>query len=204
MKDRMEGDRVARPLRRKLLLTLAVLGVVAGLMTVGVFAAFTATTTNTNNNISSGTVNIDQHTGATTLYSRTGQKPGDTYSACVRVTYTGSLTAAVRMHVSSGITNGTLYNLTVERGSGITAPAADMNCTGFTASSTAYNGDLGSFPTSYAAPGVDGQAAAAAWSTNTTVDYRFTITQNDDTTANAHENVTSSGAHTFTWEARNN
>lgn len=204
MKDRMEGDRVAQPLRRKLLLTLAVLGVVAGLMTVGVFAAFTATTTNTNNKIDSGTVKIDQHTGATTLYSRTGQKPGDTYSACVRVTYSGSLAASVRLYVSSGITNGTLYNLKVERGSGITTPAADMNCTGFAASSVAYDGQLGSFPTSYLAPGTDGKAAAAAWATNDAVDYRFTITQNDDTTANAHTSVTGSGLHTFTWEARNN
>lgn len=204
MKDRMEGGPVAHPLRRKLLLTLAVLGTVGGLMSVGVFAAFTATTTNTDNKIDSGTVKVDQHTGATTLYSRTDQKPGDSYSACVRVTYSGSLAAAVRIYVSTGITNGTLYNLKVERGSGITVPGSDMNCTGFTVSSTAYDGQLGSFPTSYAAPGVDGKASAAAWATNDAVDYRFTITQNDDTTANAHTSVTSSGAHTFTWEARNN
>ena len=90
----------------------------------------------------------------------------------MRVSYTGSLAASVKLYVSAGITNGTSFNLRVERGSGITAPAANMNCTGFTATSTAYDGALGSFGTTYAA-GVDGKAAAAAWAPTDTVDYRF-------------------------------
>src|SRR5436189_260190 len=52
--------------------------------------------------------------------------------------------------------------------------------------------------------GLDGKPTAGVWNTNDSVDYRFTITQNDDTTANAHTSVATSGAHTFTWEARNN
>ncbi len=192
-----------RSRRRKVLLTLGVVGIVAGLSAFGVFAAFTATTANTGNKIDSGTVKIDQHSGATTLYNVTNQKPGDSKAACVRVTYSGSLGAAVKLYVSSGITNGTDYNLKVERGSGITTPGADMNCTGFTASSEAYNGALGSFGTTYAT-GTDGKALGAAWAQNDAVDYRFTITQNDDTTANNHTTVKSSGSHTFTWEARNN
>jgi hypothetical protein len=189
--------------RRKMLLTLAVVGVIAGFLVFGTFAAFTATTTNTGNQIDSGTVKIDQHTGATTLYNVTNQKPGDSKVSCVRVTYSGSLAASVKLYVSSGITNGTLYNLKVERGSGLTAPAADMNCTGFSATSTPFNTTLGTFPTTYAA-GIDGKAGGAAWNASDAVDYRFTITQNDDTTANAHTSVTSSGGHTFTWEAQNN
>jgi hypothetical protein len=35
-------------------------------------------------------------------------------------------------------------------------------------------------------------------------EHRFTVTQNDDATANAHTAITSSGSHDFTWEARNN
>ena len=192
-----------RSRRRKVLLTLGVVAIVAGLSVFGVFAAFTATTANTGNQITSGTVKIDQHSGATTLYSLTNQKPGDATSACVRVNYTGSLAAAVKLYVSSGITNGSDYNLKVERGSGLTGPAADMNCSGFTASSTAYDGALGSFGTTYAG-GYDGKAGGAAWAANDAVDYKFTITQNDDTTANAHTTAKSSGSHTFTWEARNN
>src|SRR3954464_3904229 len=191
--------------KRKILLTIAVVVVLVGMVAVGSFAAFTATTTNTGNNISSGTVAISQHGTATTLYNVTGQKPGQSTARCVRVTYTGSLPLSVKLYISSGaVGNGSLYNIEVERGSGLTAPAADMNCTGFIQSSIASGpATLGTFPTTYAT-GVDGKATGTAWNTSDFVDYRFTITQNDDTTANAHTSVTSSGSHTFTWEARNN
>jgi len=36
-----------------------------------------------------------------------------------------------------------------------------------------------------------------------TVAYRFTVTQNDDPTPDAHTSVQSSGSRDFTWEARN-
>jgi predicted ribosomally synthesized peptide with SipW-like signal peptide len=190
--------------KRKVLLTIAVVCVLVGLIALGSFAAFTATTTNTGNNISSGTVNISQHAGATTLYNVTNQKPGQSTQKCVRVQYTGSLQATVELYLGGTVTNGTLYNIQVERGSGITAPAADMNCTGFTPTTTAFAAAaLSTFPTTYAG-GVDGKPSAGVWNQNDTVDYRFTITQNDDTTANAHTTVTSSGTHSFTWEARNN
>ena len=189
--------------RRKLLITIGV-GALMGLGVFGTFAAFTATSVNSGNQIDSGTVKIDDDSGAVTeLYDRTNQKPGDSYSACLRIKYNGSLGAAVKLYVSSGVTNGSDYNLQVERGSGLTTIDGTRSCAGFTAASVAYNGDLGSLGTAYAT-GVDGKAAGAAWAQNDTVDYRLTITQNDDTTANAHTAVQSSGAHSFTWEARNN
>ena len=188
---------------RKVLRTAVVLGLLSTVAGLGVFAAFTATTANSGNTISSGTVEISQHAGAVTLYNVTNQKPGDATAKCVRISYTGSLAASVKLYVSSGITNGTFFNLKVERGSGMTTLDGTMSCAGFTSSSTPYDGALGSFGTTYAG-GVDGKAAAAAWAQNDTVDYRFTITQNDDATANAHTTASSSGAHTFTWEARNN
>jgi hypothetical protein len=191
--------------KRKILLTVAVLVVLVGLIAIGSFAAFNATTTNTGNNISAGSVAISQHGTATTLYNVSGQKPGQSTARCVRVTYSGSLLSSVKLYISSGaVSNGSLYNLQVERGSGLTAPAADMNCTGFTQSSVGFGpATLGSFPTTYAT-GVDGKASGTAWNTSDVVDYRFTITQNDDAAANAHTSVTSSGSHSFTWEAHNN
>jgi len=187
---------------RKLLLTALVVGSLSALIGLGTYSAFTATTTNSGNNISSGTVKIDQHTGATTLYNVTNQKPGDSTTKCLRVNYSGSITAsAVKLYVSSGITNGTQYNLEIQRGSGLTTLDNTMSCAGFNQTSVAYNGDLGSFGANYGA-GVDGKASAATWATNDTVDYRFIISQNDDTTPNAHTSALSSGSHTFTWEAR--
>ena len=187
-------------LRRTLLTLLAVggLGAVTGL---GTFSAFSATTTNTGNTVSSGTVKIDQHTGATTLYSATNKGPGQTVQGCVRVTYSGSLTAsAVKLYASSGITNGANYNLLIERGSGLTTLDGTMSCAGFSSSSTAFNNTLNNLPTTYAA-GIDGKSAAATWATSDAVDYRFTISVVDDPTVNAHVTANSSGNHTFTWEA---
>ncbi len=187
---------------RKTLLTLLAVGGLGAAAGLGTFSAFSATTTNSGNNISSGTVKIDQHTGATTLYSATNKGPGQTVQGCVRVTYSGSLTAsAVKLYVSSGITNGANYNLKVERGSGLTTLDNTMSCAGFTASSTAFDNTLDQVPTGYAG-GIDGKASAATWAQNDNIDYRFTISVIDDPTPNAHTTPNASGSHTFTWEAR--
>jgi hypothetical protein len=190
-------------LRKKLLLTLLLLGIVGSVAGFGTWSAFTATTTNSGNSYASGTVVISQHAGATTLYNASNKGPtsGSTV-ACVRVTYTGTLPASVELY-DSGVSNGSTFHLKVERGSGLSSPDNTMNCTGFSASSTAYDSDLGSFPTTYAG-GVDGKSGGAAWAQNDAVDYRFTISVNDDTTPNAHTSALSTGTHSFTWEARNN
>lgn len=187
---------------RKFLLSLLVLGAIGTVTGLGVYSAFTATTSNAGNSYAAGTVVISQHAGATTLYTGTNKKPLDNVVACVRVSYTGSLDAAVKLYASSGITNGTVFNLKVERGSGLSSLDNTMNCTGFTSSSTAYDGAIGSFASTYAG-GYDGKAGGGAWLTNDSVDYRFTISVNDDTTPNAHSSATSTGSHSFTWEARN-
>ena len=136
---------------RKFLLTALVVGGLSALVGLGTYSAFTATTTNSGNNISSGTVKIDQHTGAVTLYNVTNQKPGDSIARCLRINYSGSLTAtAVKLYASSGITNGSQYNLQIERGSGLSTLDGTMSCAGFSSSSTAYNGNLDSLGTSYA------------------------------------------------------
>jgi len=188
---------------RKLLLSLLVVGVIGAVAGWGAYSAFTATTTNSGNTITAGTVAIAQHPGATTLYSSSGAAPGTSIVKCVRVTYTGSLASSVKLYASAGITNGTAFNLQVERGSGLSSPDNTMNCTGFSASSTAFNGTLDTLNTTYGG-GVDGKAGGAAWAQNDSVDYRFTVTVVDDTTPNAHTSALSSGAHSFTWEARNN
>jgi predicted ribosomally synthesized peptide with SipW-like signal peptide len=118
-------------LRRKLLLTLLLVGCVGSVAGFGTWSAFTATTTNTGNSYASGTVVISQHAGATTLYNASNKGPtsGSTV-ACVRVTYTGSLPASVELY-DSGVSNGSTFNLEVERGHGLSSPDNTMNCTGF-------------------------------------------------------------------------
>ena len=184
---------------RKILLTAPVLGVAGALAGFGAYSAFTATTANTGNSFASGTVAVSQHAGSTTLYSGSNKAPSDSTVSCVRVTYTGSLSSAVKLYVSS-VTNGNKFTLKIERGSGLSSPDNTMNCTGFTASSTAFNTTLDQLGTTYGT-GLDGKASGGTWAQNDSVDYRFTITVNDDSTANAHTSTVSTGSHTFTWEA---
>jgi hypothetical protein len=109
----------------------------------------------------------------------------------------------VKLYTSAGITNGSKYNLKIERGSGLPASITDRSCSGFSASSVAYDGSLGGLGTTYGG-GVDGKASAAAWNLNDTQDYRFTITVIDDGVVNGHTTSNATGAHSFTWEAQNN
>jgi predicted ribosomally synthesized peptide with SipW-like signal peptide len=191
---------MSRP--RKLALSALILGVMGVVGGLGTWSAFTATTTNTGNSYNAGSVKVDQHNGATTLYTGSNKKPGDSTVACVRVTYSGSLGAAVKLYSSPPATNGTLFHLKVERGSGMTTLDNSMSCAGFSASSTAFDANMDTLPSTYAA-GIDGKAAGAAWVQNDAVDYRFTITVNDDTTPNAHTTALGTGSQSFTWEARN-
>jgi predicted ribosomally synthesized peptide with SipW-like signal peptide len=190
-------------IRRKIFASLAVVALM-GVAAFGTFAAFTATSVNSGNQIETGTVEINDDSGATTqLYDVSNQKPGDATAACLRIKYDGSLDASVKMFLSGAVSNGDMYTLKVERGSGLTTIDGTRSCAGFVAANTAFDGDLEDFATSYAS-GVDGKNAGAAWSEGNSVDYRVTITQKDDSTPNAHTAVESSGAHSFTWEARNN
>jgi hypothetical protein len=193
--------------KRRIFITVAVLALMAGVAVFTTSAAFTATSSNTGNQIEAGTVAIgDSDAGTGELYDALAQRPGagnGPAAACIRVTYSGSLASAVKLY-RSAVTNGDKFRLTVERGgTSLTAPAADMNCTGFVAASTAFDNTLDLFPTTYAA-GVDGKAAGAAWTSGQSVDYRFTVYPVDDSTPNAHTTAVDTGAHSFTWEAQNN
>ncbi len=190
--------------KRKLLLSLLVVGAVGSVAGLGAYSAFTATTTNSGNTITAGTVQIGQHAGAVELYSSSGAGPGSGPAArCVRVQYTGSLPASVRLYRSGGITNGDKFNLVVERGSGLTTLNNTMSCAGFNPASIVFNGTLDTFASTYMS-GYDGKPGGAAWNQNDAGDYRFTITVVDDTTPNAHTVAHSTGSHSFVWEARNN
>jgi hypothetical protein len=194
---------IVKTRKRKLLLSLLVIGIVGSVATLGTYSAFTATTSNAGNSFASGTVAIgDNDGGSTALYVESNKKPGDFVEKCIRVTYTGSLTSTVKLYSTSTVTNGSLYNLKIERGSGLSGsfPA----CTGFVAAATLFDNSLGTFMSTHSsyAAGID--ARGAAWAQNDAVDYKLTVTQNDDTVANAHTSVTASGSHDFTFEARNN
>jgi hypothetical protein len=190
----------------KVLLTVLCVGALGSLAAMGVFGAFSSTTTNAGNQITAGTVALGDNDAGAAMYNVTAAKPGDSVSKCIKVTYTGSLDADVHIYTTSTIGSlGQYVDLTITPGTQ-TSPSFP-SCTGFTADSggALYSGTLANFATtkgSYANGIADYPGTLATkWVTNDSVVYQFTATL-QSSAPDAAQGLTT-GAHTFTWEARN-
>jgi hypothetical protein len=185
---------------RKILRTLAVVGVLAALAGVGAFSVFSDFTDNDNNEVSAGTVDISDNDAGSALYSVTNAKPGQASPAkCIRVDYTGSLPADVKLYTPSTIgALGPYVNLKVEAG---TQTTFNSNCTGFTAQQTLFDAALSTFPTSYAGGVADNPGSETSWDNGESVVYRVTASLSSST-PNAQQGATT-GLHTLRWEAQN-
>ena len=191
---------------QKLLLSFLLVGVLGGLAGLGVFAAFSSTTSNDNNSFSAGSVTISDNDANSALYSVTNKKPGDSVSGCIKVTYTGSLAADVHIYTTS--TMGALaqyIDLTITPGT--QAVSSFPSCTGFVpdVGGAIYTGTLQNFANtknSYANGVVDYPGTLqTAWNANDSVVYQFTATLQSSAPDTAQGATT--GSHSFTWEARN-
>ena len=184
---------------KKILRSLVVVGVVGAVATAGAFSAFSGQTDNPNNQITAGTVDVQDNDSNGALYSIGNAKPLDPKESCIEVKYTGSLPADIKLYRTPGAL-GTLApyaNLKVEYGTQATPTVP--SCTGFTPAGTLYNADLSGFATDYtggyaATPGVDGD-----WDNDETLVYRVTVSIDDDPNAEG----LNTGTHTLRWEARN-
>ena len=191
---------------QKLLLSFLLIGVLGGLAGLGVFAAFSSTTSNANNSFSAGTVAIADNDANGALYRVTNGKPGSSTTGCIKVTYSGNLAADVHIYTPS--TMGALaqyIDLTITPGT--QATSTFPSCTGFVADAggAIYTGTLQNFANTrntYANGLVDYPGTVAtAWNQNDAVVYQFTATLQSTAPDTAQGATT--GAHTFTWEARN-
>lgn len=190
----------------KVLMSVLCVGALGGLATMGVFGAFTSTTTNAGNQITAGTVALADNDAGAALYSVSAATPGDSVSKCIKVTYTGSVNADVHIYTGSSIGSlGQYVDLTITPGT--QSSPSFPNCTGFVADSggAIYNGTLanfGSTKNSYANGIVDNPGTSATkWVANDSVVYQITATLQGSAPDLAQGLTT--GAHTFTWEARN-
>jgi len=202
------AKRTRRPASRarKLLLTALVIGVVGAGMSVGTYAVFSATTDNTGNSFAAGTVAISDNDAGAAMLSLANAKPTDSDSACIRISYTGTLNSTVRLYGTVSGSLASYLTLTVTRGTD-SAPSFD-SCANFTADATnylgagagvIYQGSLASYPATYAAGIVDPiPGSPETWVTNEAHSYRYTISLDDN---NAAQGLT--GSASFTWEARN-
>lgn len=191
--------------RSKLLRTLVVLGVIACIAGAGVFSAFSSQTDNPGNSVTAGTVVLADNDAGGAAYTLNNAKPGDSQTSCIKVTYTGSLDASVRLYTPSTIgALGTSVNLKVEPGS--QASPSFPSCTGFTpdAGGALFEGTLASFASEHSgfANGIsDNPGSTTRWTTNDSVVYRVTATLSPSAPDSAQGQST--GSHILRWEAQN-
>jgi hypothetical protein len=192
--------------RTKILRTLVVLGVIACIAGAGVFSAFSSQTDNPGNVITAGSVKLADNDAGAALYALTAAKPGDSQTSCIKVTYTGSLDANVRIYTPSTIGElGPNVNLKIEPGTQTTP--SFPSCTGFTPDSggALFEGTLASFGSernSYANGIADNPGTVATkWVTNDSVVYRVTATLSASAPDTAQGKTT--GSHIIRWEAQN-
>lgn len=184
-------------------------------------AAFTATTDNSGNSWQTGSVVLTDSGGASALFTSTldsGLKPGSTRSGCIRVDYTGSLPANIKLYVttptSGAVTLDPYLVMSIEQGQNVTATttvAPDCS-TGFTSTSTptfVYNTKVASDPTSDQTDTMTAlKTAAHDYSTGLTVgtavaqgtSFTFKITYSVVDNNSAQNTQSTAG---FFWEAQN-
>lgn len=178
----------------------------AGLVWHASYSAFSATTNNSGNNWTGGTVRLSDDATGAALFTATGLTPGSTGSRCFAVTSTGTLPSLIKLYGTGYSTTRALasaLNLTVTQGSG----GSYGSCTGFTpltSGATVFTGSLASFGmahTTYATGVV--ASGAGAWSTSGTPasrTYRFTYTMNPTAPVST---MGGTAAVDFTWESQN-
>ena len=183
-------------------------------------AAFSANTGNAGNSWQTGNVVLADSASGSALFTSAsdgGLKPGSTRSRCIRLDYTGSLPADIRMYVGTPTSGATTLDpylvMSVERGADVTSTttvAADCT-TGFTpaTSPALYNTQQASAPTADTTKTLahlktthpdyqNGVVVSANTAPNTYLTLRITYAVKDD---NGAQNTQSSAS--FTWEARN-
>jgi hypothetical protein len=182
-------------------MTVVVLFGASSVLEGGTEAALSGTTENAANTFSAGTVSLTDNDAGSALLTLANARPGAPVTNCLQVTYTGSLTAGVRLYAAFAGPLAPHVRITVTRGA-IATPTFG-SCTGFTADAAnhrglgagvLFSGPLSTYPTTFATGLVD---PTAAWATNGKVSYRFTAEIID---TNAAQGLSCTA--TFTWEAR--
>jgi len=186
---------------------VAVLAVLlaVGAGSAGTLAAFSSVTASAANGFASGTVALTDNDAGASVFTLAGMAPGDSVEGCVRVTYTGTLPAAVRLYGSTGGSGLDAYlALTVTRGGGLSGSSGA--CAGFTPDAVdyagrgggvVYQGTLADYADSFGDGLGDAPDASEVWTAGESHDYRFSVTLADVNGAQGRD-----ASQAFTWEAR--
>jgi hypothetical protein len=190
-----------RRLRRALgvLLLAGVAATAAGGATYG---AFSGVARSEGNAVTAGTVALADDDGWAPLVSLPDADAGQSASGCIRITYSGTLAAQVRVYGAATGTMAGHVDLEITRG---TRPSGSFpSCTGFTPDATDYaghgagvvwKGRLAELPPEWASGIVD----PVTWGPGDEPVFRARLTVDPSGSAQG----TSSGSASITWEARN-
>ena len=171
------------------------------------WSAFSNTTANPGNAAAAGSVVLTDNDGGNAMLALSSAMPNDTDTSCIKVTYSGTVSASVRLF---GTISGALapyLTLKVTRGTD-SAPSWD-SCTNFTADATDYSGlgagvlfdgNLSDFPASFPVALADPSSTTAVetWTSAEAHSYKFQVTLQNNVAAQGL-----SGSAGFTWEAHN-
>lgn len=174
-------------------------------------AAFTGTTTKTDNTWEAGTVSLTNDSpSVSTLFTETALKPGSTGTKCLHVTYTGSLASNVRLHAAivtgTGNSTGLESDMTVTisrlLGDHATSGACDPSYASGTPTSV-FAGNFNTFATTHTSFAAVGTAGGDTWTGATTGEaYTYRIIW--ELPSNAPNTAQGKRAKVnFTWEAQN-
>ena len=97
------------PRTRAILASIIVIGVVGVLAGAGTFAALSGTTGNNGNAFAAGTVVLADNDSGSSMWSVTNRVPGDSVTTCIRLTYTGTLNADVKIYSASAVNSVDQY-----------------------------------------------------------------------------------------------
>ncbi len=164
-------------------------------------AAFTASTSNAGNSLSTGTVDLVDNDLGAVMFTASDLVPGQSVTDCIVVTYQGTVADPAGVKVYSGGytdsgTVATYLNLTIEEESGGTFG----NCTGFVTGATIESGStLAGFDSASS----DYSTGVGAWDPSGTPEsttYRITVQL--DPSAPDTQQGESVSAMTFAWEVQ--
>jgi hypothetical protein len=191
---------------KKLLASALVVGVLGSLVALGVFGLFSATTQNSGNEISAGTIAISDNDAGSAMFNITNAKPGETWTRCIKVLYSGGLSAVVHLYQLGG--GGPLAPyMALKLEQGTQTAATFPSCAGFTPDGTNGTGTLyegpafGAIGETYEKGTTIVPFGKTSWATGESVVFRSTLTMSATAPDLAQGDTT--GPFTLVAEARN-
>ena len=193
---RRPGRRTTR--RGIVLSAVGALALAAGLVWQTAYAGFTDTTTALTASVGTGTVALTNNVeGIAVSLTLDELRPGQGGTQCVVVTSTGSVPALVKVYAEGKSGSSTLLSQLSLSWSAGTGGGANGSCTGYTATGSAYNTTMSSFPTTYG-------SGALPWTTTgnpagESRTYQLVYKLGDSAPASVKG---ASARITFVWEAQ--